>query len=110
MYKDWVPHPKETRCLRVKGTSMHPVLPDGSLVAVDGAIREPAQCADGIVAARVDDGVVIKWLTVAKDVLMLRSENREFAPVVLHPSEDEPSPIVGKVIWSLTRWLPAEQK
>jgi len=88
-----------TRCLRVRGDSMHPILPDGSICAVDLAQRDPQVLLKKIVAARVDDGVTIKWLQLAKDVLVLRPENREHDTIVLHPGEDDENPIIGQVTW-----------
>ena len=104
VYSRWVRDVETTRCLRVKGDSMEPVLPDGSICAVDLAQRDPKALLKKIVAARVDDGVTIKWLQLAKEVLVLRPENREHDTIVLHPGEDEDNPIVGQVTWW---WAPA---
>lgn len=105
MYRDWVPHPAQTKCLRVKGDSMHPVLPSGSLVAVDATMREPRDLNGAIVAALVDDAVVVKWLRATERGVVLVSENREFEPIVIDGGEHVSNPVIGKVIWSLAKWL-----
>lgn len=98
IYRRWLTHPDDTTCIRIIGDSMHPVLQDGSIVAVNHAIRLPEDVAGRIVAAQVEDeGVVIKWLRQTKGgSWILESENREH-PII---EMEEPSRIIGKVEWA----------
>src|ERR1700691_2719712 len=45
----WCPNPVQTNCLRVKGTSMSPLINDGDIVAVDGSQTNPKKLNGKIV-------------------------------------------------------------
>ena len=45
----WCPNPAETNCMRVKGTSMSPLINDGDIVAVDGSQTNPKKLNGKIV-------------------------------------------------------------
>lgn len=98
IYKKWITHAKDTTCIRVAGDSMHPTLQDGSIVAVNHAVREVKKLINKIVAANVnDEGVVVKWLRqTGSGRWILESENRD------HPILDieDGSRIIGKVEWA----------
>jgi SOS-response transcriptional repressor LexA len=48
----WCPHPASTSCLRVKGTSMSPLIHDGDILAVDYSALNHAE---------LDGKVVVAW-------------------------------------------------
>lgn len=98
VYASWVKDLETTRCVRVRGDSMAPLLPDGAIVGLDLAARDPRQLDGRIVAARIEDGVTIKWLELGDGVILLRPENREHKTLCLHPGPDD-APIIGRVTW-----------
>jgi len=92
-------HGKEQRALRIKGDSMAPTLFEDDIVGVDVSPNPKVRKIDGrIVAARFDDGVVVKRLAVADNhQLVLVSDNKEHAPFVMDQERDA---IIGPVIWA----------
>ncbi|MDA2916992.1 LexA family transcriptional regulator [Nitrospinae bacterium AH_259_B05_G02_I21] len=95
----WAKRPEDYICVRVKGDSMEPVLPGGSIVAVHLKSRDPARLIGKIVAARHGGGVTVKELRRSDDrqSWFLLPYNKEYAPLVVSPEEE--SPIIGKVAW-----------
>jgi SOS-response transcriptional repressor LexA len=99
----WCPNPTATKCLRVKGHSMMPLIPDGHIVAVDGAQTDISQ---------LDGKIVISWnkqkgLSISRfrhygDAWVLEPENREYKPVVLGPT-GHGWRIVARVLWWIGR-------
>jgi DNA-binding XRE family transcriptional regulator len=94
----WCDHPAETNCLRVKGTSMSPLINDGDIVAVDGSITNPDDLnAKIIVAWHGKTGLSLARFIVTEGVHLLESENRNYLPVRVE--RDRKWRIVGKVLW-----------
>ena len=98
----WCPNPIQTSCLRVKGTSMSPLINDGDIVAVvDGSQTNPEDLNRKIVVAwhRVDIGLSLSsgCFIAADGVHLLESENRDYSPVTVE--KDRLWQIVGKVLW-----------
>jgi len=99
VYASWVENVDTTRCVRVRGDSMERLLPDKSIVGLDLAQRDPRLLDNRIVAARVGDGVTIKWLRVHDDMLCLQPENQAHKIICLHPNGGDENPIIGRVTW-----------
>lgn len=94
----WCQNPAETNCLRVKGTSMSPLINDGDVVAVDGSITNPDDLNGKIVVAwHRNSGLSLARFIVADGVHLLESENRSYMPVRVE--KDRNWRIVGKVLW-----------
>lgn len=86
------------RCLRVRGDSMHPVISDGFIVAVNLTENDPAKLEHQIVAARHKDGVVIKYLLLTERDYVLTPHNLSvYKPIVI--PRTTPRTIIGKVAW-----------
>lgn len=108
-YRQWIPHPKDTIAVRLEDDAMHPILPAGSVAAVDRAMNEPEQLQGRLVAACVDRKPMIRWLEISGRHLILRPNqpSREF-PIL--PTEWDgdgrpgTSPIIGQVVWSWSRF------
>jgi phage repressor protein C with HTH and peptisase S24 domain len=99
-HKDWCPHPEQTVCVRVRGDSMTPTIPDGGLVAIDLAQRDPARLARSIVALRRDGGVSIKRLFRTDDGMWVaRPDNVESNEIYVLTPESVAEAILGKVVW-----------
>ncbi len=100
----WCPNPADFTCVRVRGDSMSPILHDGALVAIDHSQRDPLALHQKMVAARLDDGITIKWLDRQPDgTLLLVPENKNHPPIPLPRTPD--NPIVGLVSWWWNRQL-----
>ena len=94
----WCPNPSQTNCLRVKGTSMSPLINDGDVVAVDGSQTNPDKLNGKIVVGwHREQGLSLARLIVAEGVQLLESEDREYMPVPME--RDRKWQIVGKVLW-----------
>ena len=83
----------------IRGNSMEPVLRDHFIVVVDCNNRDVARLRGQIVAAQVDDGIVVKTLSPESqpERLILRSENPEYEDIVIEPVDREP--LVGGVVF-----------
>ena len=67
------PNPTETIGTRLTDDAMHPILPAGSIVAVDRSVTDPLKLHGQIVAARPGDHVpMIRWLDVSGRHVILR--------------------------------------
>jgi SOS-response transcriptional repressor LexA len=94
----WCPNPVQTSCLRVKGTSMSPLINDGDVVAVDASQTNPKDLNRKIVVAwHRENGLALARFVSAEGVHLLESENRDYSPVTL--DKDRKWQIVGKVLW-----------
>jgi SOS-response transcriptional repressor LexA len=98
----WCPNPVQTTCLRVKGTSMSPLINDGDVVAVDASQTNPAELNHKIVVAwHRENGLALARFVSAEGIQLLESENREYSPVTV--DKDRKWQIVGKVLWWIRR-------
>ena len=94
----WCPNPQQTNCLRVRGTSMSPLINDGDIVAVDASQIDPGELHQKIVVAcHRDHGLSLARFISADGVHLLESENRDYSPVTVE--KDRKWQIVGKVLW-----------
>jgi SOS-response transcriptional repressor LexA len=98
----WCPNPVQTNCLRVRGTSMSPLINDGDIVAVDGSQTNPEELDRKIVVAwHRQNGLSLARFVAADGVHLLESENRDYSPVSV--DKDRKWQIVGKVLWWIRR-------
>jgi len=94
----WCPNPVQTTCLRVKGTSMSPLINDGDVVAVDASQTNPKELNRKIIVAwHRENGLSLARFVSADGVHLLESENRDYSPVSV--DKDRKWQIVGKVLW-----------
>jgi SOS-response transcriptional repressor LexA len=94
----WCPNPAQTNCLRVKGTSMSPLINDGDIVAVDSSQTNPQELNRKIVVAwHREKGLSLARFISADGVHLLESENRDYSPVTVE--KNRKWQIVGKVLW-----------
>jgi SOS-response transcriptional repressor LexA len=96
--------------VRVRGDSMDPVLPDGSMVVVD---REDRDVVDGApYVVRVDDegACTVKYLEADGEELVLIPENhRAHREQRVRRDPDGPDIVVGRVVWSWRVWISADE-
>ena len=83
----------------IQGDSMEPVLGNRFIVVVDHTRRDPVRLRGRMVAALVQDGVVVKWLAreTRRDRIVLRSQNPDYEDIVLESPETDP--IIGNVVF-----------
>jgi peptidase S24-like protein len=105
-YRQWLPHPKETVSVRLEDDSMHPILPQGSVVAIDRAITDPLQLQGRIVAACPEGNPIICWLEITGRHLILRPNQPgpEHRMIAVELSNMDPRVILGQVVWSWSRF------
>ena len=94
----WCPNPSYTSLLRVKGTSMEPLIRNGDIVAVDSFQTERNDLyGELVVAANEDMGLSVARLRRYDGFELLEGESRQYDPVVLNNAREYR--IVGKVLW-----------
>ena len=107
-YRDWLPHPRETVAVRLADDAMFPILPSGSVVAVDRSLTDPAKLQGKMVAAVADGVPMIRWLELSGRHLIFRpnqvSRDHPLLPMALD-GDDQP-PILGQVVWSWSCFSP----
>jgi len=105
-YRNWLPHPSQTIATRLTDDAMHPILPAGSIVAVDRSVTDPTRLHGQIVAACPDGVPMIRWLDVHGRHLILRPNHNVGRDYPLIPVEfdSQGSVIIGQVVWSWSRF------
>jgi Peptidase S24-like len=94
----WCPNPAETSCLRVRGSSMSPLIDDGDIVALDCAQSDPGELNGKIVVAwHPEHGLSLSRFLRIDGLQLLESQNREYEPIVF--GKDRNWRLVGKVLW-----------
>jgi SOS-response transcriptional repressor LexA len=105
-YRQWLPNPQETVGVRLEDEAMHPILPLGSIVAVDRSMTDPQQLQGRIVAACPEGEPVIRWLEISGRHVILRpnqpNKDHPLLPVDLDGADS--GLIVGQVVWSWSRF------
>ena len=83
----------------IRGDSMEPILSDHFIVVVDHTQRDPAGLRGRMVAALVQEGVLVKWLAreSQRDRIILRSQNPNYEDILL--DSPETNPIIGDVVF-----------
>jgi hypothetical protein len=105
-YRQWLPHPNETVGVRLSDDAMHPILPLGSVVAIDRSATDPQALQGRMVAAAPEGVPIIRWLDLSGKHMILRpnqpTREHPLIPVVLDgPSQNL---ILGQVVWSWSRF------
>jgi SOS-response transcriptional repressor LexA len=94
----WCPNPAETSCLRVRGSSMSPLINDDDIVAVDRSEVDPGDLSGKIVVSwQRENGLTLSRFLLVNGVQLLESENSEYEPVKL--GKNRSWRIIGKVLW-----------
>ena len=109
---EWVSFEPKTRfedgmfVARIRGDSMEPILSDRFIVVVDHTQRDPAGLRGRMVAALVQEGVLVKWLARESrlDRIILRSQNPTYEDILL--DSPETNPIIGDVVF----WWGTQEK
>jgi phage repressor protein C with HTH and peptisase S24 domain/DNA-binding XRE family transcriptional regulator len=98
----WCPNPRYTSMVRVRGSSMEPLIRDGDILAVDSFQTDREELNGKIVvAASEKKGLCVSRLRRYETLDVLESENREHSPIVL--GKNSGWRILGRVLW----WISA---
>jgi SOS-response transcriptional repressor LexA len=96
--RDWCPNPSFTSCLRVRGSSMAPLIQDGFVVAVDSSETDVGKLDGKIVIAwHKDNGLTISRLRRYDHTEVLLPENSGYEAITLSAKHNWK--IVAKVLW-----------
>jgi hypothetical protein len=105
-YRQWLPNPLETIGVRLDDDSMHPILPSGSIVAIDRSVTDPRRLQGRIVAASPEREPCVRWLEISGRHMILRpnqpTKEHPLMPVELEGQR--PGVIIGQVVWSWSRF------
>jgi hypothetical protein len=105
-YRQWLPHPNETVGVRLSDDAMHPILPAGSVVAIDRSVNDAHALQGRMVAVSPEGEPIIRWLDLSGKHLILRP-NQPSREHPLIPVEIDGQPqdlILGQVVWSWSRF------
>jgi|ERR1700730_1221491 len=96
--KDWCPNPTTTSCLRVRGSSMAPLISDGYIVAVDSS-QNDHMVLDGkiVIAWHKDKGLTVSRFRRYDHTEILEPENHGYESITL--SAKHHWKILAKVLW-----------
>ena len=106
-YRQWLPNPMDTIATRLSDDAMHPILPAGSVVAVDRSVTDPRKLHGQLVAARPGGVAMIRWLDVSGRHVILRpnqQNGKEFPLIPVEFDERGSRLIIGQVVWSWSRF------
>jgi transcriptional regulator with XRE-family HTH domain len=105
-YRRWLPNPNETVGVRLEDDAMHPILPSGSIVAVDRSVTDLPALQGRLVAACPEREPLIRWLDISGRHLILRpnlpSKDHPLIPVEIDGHSEKL--IIGQVVWSWSRF------
>ena len=98
----WCPNPAETNCLRVRGSSMSPIINADDIVAVDCADTDPKKLSGKIVVTwHQETGLTLSRFLLVNGTQLLESENRDYEPIPL--GKNRSWRIIGRVLWSIRK-------
>ncbi len=102
----WISHPSDTVAVRLEDDSMTPILPVGSVVAIDRAVRDLARLTGRLVAACVSGQAMIRWLELSGRHLILRPSlpSRDFPLIPIAIEGYTSDVILGQVVWSWSQF------
>jgi phage repressor protein C with HTH and peptisase S24 domain len=83
------------RIIKVRGNSMFPRIPDGSVVLVKTSDQEPVS-GDIFAIAHPSLGPIIKRLRMANGLWYADSENPDHQPI---PMQEENAKLIGRAVW-----------
>ncbi len=84
--------------ISIRGESMEPTLFDGDRVLVD--ISRRMVSGEGLYLIHTEDGLMAKRLRPLRDnALQITSDNPAYPSWVVHASQMEENPVVGRIVW-----------
>lgn len=101
IYKGWAMNKENFTAVKVRGDSMAPMIPDGSLVGIDHSQRDPRVLNGKVVALRKGNEATIKRLRVIDNEMLIgEPDNKEWSKeIVVLRGKEMNDAIIGKVVW-----------
>ena len=90
--------PEKMVLMEVFGNSMEPELKSGDTVLVD--CSQNGIIPGLIYAVGIDDTIMIKRIEKHPGKLLLRSDNKEYEPMIVQEAEMNSLRIIGRIIWT----------
>ncbi len=96
------------KCCQIKDDSMAPVLPDGSLIAVDLEDRKPQH--GGLFLLNWKNEIMVRRVQIKDSYILFCPDNpdKDKYPIAVRPmgkvKYDWNNPIIGKVVWSMEKF------
>lgn len=104
--RSWIANPGDTVASTVEDDSMSPILPMGSLIAVDFSTREFDDFEGRLVVARVGEQVFVRWFENSENQVILRPNRPGAFPLMrIEPRRSGQDTILGQVVWSWSSFL-----
>jgi hypothetical protein len=105
-YRQWLPNPMATVGVRLANDAMYPILPSGSVVAIDRSRRDIQTLQGRMVAACPEGEPMIRWLDLSGRHMILRPNqpSRDYPLVPIEINGNGPDLIIGQVVWSWSRF------
>jgi len=105
-YRQWLPNPAATLAVRLTDDAMYPILPLGSVVAIDRSKRDIPSLQGRMVAACSEGLPMIRWLDVSgRHVILRPSQPSSDHPLISVEINGHPQDlIIGQVAWSWNRF------
>jgi hypothetical protein len=105
-YCQWIPNPLATVGVRLTNDAMFPILPSGSVVAIDRSRRDIKALHGRMVAASPEGRPMIRWLELGGCHLILRPNqpSSDHRMLVIEINGHPPDLIIGEVVWSWSRF------
>jgi phage repressor protein C with HTH and peptisase S24 domain len=91
-------NPERMVLMDIFGNSMEPELKDGDAVLIDESQKDII--AGAIFAVGVEDTILVKRIEKHPSKLVLRSDNKDYAPIFLEGTDCESVRVIGKVVWA----------
>lgn len=98
--RDWLARkgsPERMVLMDVVGQSMEPEIRHGDMALIDQS--QESILAHGVYAVGVEDTVMVKRLEKRPGRLVLLSDNRDYAPIILEGEEIGTLRVIGRVVW-----------
>jgi len=89
--------PERMVLMDVVGVSMEPEIRHGDMVLIDQS--QSGILAHAVYAFAVDDTVLVKRVEKRPGMVVLLSDNRDYAPIELRGQEVEGLRVIGRVVW-----------
>ena len=106
-YRQWLANPTETVGVRLTDDAMHPILPAGSIVAIDRSVTDPLKLTGQIAAVcPADHEPMIRWLDMSGRHVLLRSNQtgKDYPLIPIEYDSKNKNMIIGKVVWAWSRF------
>lgn len=97
--REWVEARRESRCIRVVGDAMSPLLSDGACVAFARTEEPPAELDGKLVVALGEAPPMVRWFQDCGRYALLRAENGATAPVLVDFEDRSEFQQFRRVLW-----------